>query len=182
MADYPTLYCEHSRGHEWPSWASEVIWDFFVGLAPILPGADPEEDNDGILGSSVTFTLDIPVDFEGIPRKVAPILYGPNTFQPIFTAPSLILNNGMPVGDEFVLGEQVQYEIAPINLLGLDLPADFTFTVVVYVEGGGDPTPCGKDWIGLQQVTIEDTGNLTVEEPLELEPFMAIPFFFDCPE
>ena len=88
----------------------------------------------------------------------------------------------MPVGEEFVFGEQVQYEVSPINLAGLDLPADFTFTVVVYVEGGGDPTPCGKDWIGLQQVRIEDTGSFVLTEPLELEPFVAIPFFFDCPD
>ena len=182
MNDYPTLYCEHSGGHEWPSWANPIIWDFFMGLEGINPGDDPEEGNDGGELSSVTFTLDIPADFEGVPRKLAPILYGPNTFQPIFVAPSLILNNGMPVGEEFVFGEEVQYEVSPINLAGLDLPADFTFTVVVYVEGGGDPTPCGKDWIGLQQVRIEDTGSFVLTEPLELEPFLAIPFFFDCPE
>ena len=46
---------------------------------------------------------------------------------------------GAPIGDEFILGEQVEYVISPINLAGLDLPDDFTFTVVVYVEGG-DPT------------------------------------------
>ena len=97
-------------------------------------------------------------------------------------APSLILNNGAPIGDEFILGEQVEYVISPINLAGLDLPDDYTFTVVVYVEGGGDPTPCGKDWIGLGPVTIEDTGDLVIDEPLRLEPFWAIPFFFDCPE
>ena len=182
MEDYPTYYCEHSGGHEWPSWANPIIWDFFMGLGPINPGDDPEEGNDGGLVSSATFTLDIPADFEGVPRKLAPILYGPNTFQPIFVAPSLILNNGTPVGEEFVFGEQVQYEVSPINLAGLDLPADFTFTVVVYVEGGGDPTPCGKDWIGLQQVRIEDTGDLILTEPMELEPFLAIPFFFDCPD
>ena len=182
MDDYPTLYCEHSGGHEWPSWANPIIWEFFMGLEGINPGDDPEEGNDGGELSSVTFTLDIPADFEGVPRKLAPILYGPNTFQPIFVAPSLILNNGMPVGEEFVFGEEVQYEVSPINLAGLDLPADFTFTVVVYVEGGGDPTPCGKDWIGLQQVRIEDTGSFVLTEPLELEPFLAIPFFFDCPE
>ena len=182
MDDYPTYYCEHSGGHEWPAWANPIIWDFFMGLEGITPGDDPEEGNDGGQVSSVTFTLDIPADFDGNPRKLAPILYGPNTFQPIFVAPSLILNNGVEVGDEFVLGEEVQYEVSPINLAGLDLPADFTFTVVVYVEGGGDPTPCGKDWIGLQQVRIEDTGDLVLDEPLLLEPFMAIPFFFDCPE
>ena len=182
MEDYPTLYCEHSRGHEWPDWANTVIWDFFTGLEPIVPGDDPEEGNDGLQASSVTFTLEIPEDFEGTPIKIAPILYGPNIFQPIFVAPSLILNNGMAIGNEFVLGEQVEYEISPINLAGLDLPADFTFTVVVYVEGGGDPTPCGKDWIALGPVTIEDSGNLVIEEPLVLEPFLAIPFFFDCPE
>ena len=182
MEDYPTLYCEHSRGHEWPQWANPVIWDFFMGLDPIVPGDDPEEGNDGAQASSVKFTIDIPEDFEGVPLKIAPILYGPNIFQPIFVAPSLILNNGMEIGDEFVLGEEVEYEISPINLAGLELPADYTFTVVVYVEGGGDPTPCGKDWIGLAPVTIEDTGNLVVEETMRLEPFWAIPFFFDCPE
>ncbi|MBT6180119.1 MAG: hypothetical protein HOI23_22950, partial [Deltaproteobacteria bacterium] len=182
MQDYPTLYCEHSRGHEWPQWANPVIWDFFMGLDPIVPGDDPEEGNDGAQASSVKFVLDIPEDFEGVPLKVAPILYGPNIFQPIFVAPSLILNNGLEIGDEFVLGDQVEYEISPISLAGLDLPADYTFTVVVYVEGGGDPTPCGKDWIGLSPVTIEDDGDLVIDEPMRLEPFMAIPFFFDCPE
>ena len=97
-------------------------------------------------------------------------------------APTLILNNGAPIGEEFVFGEQVEYTLSPINLAGLDLPRNYTFTVVVYVEGGGDPTPCGKDWIGLQQVRIEEPGDLFVEEPMTLEPFLAIPFFFDCPE
>jgi polyhydroxybutyrate depolymerase len=182
MEDYPTLYCEHNGGHEWPSWANPIIWDFFKSLDPIVPGDDPEEGNDGVQASSVKFTIEIPEDFEGVPLKLAPILYGPNTFQPIFVAPSLILNNGAPIGEEFVLGEQVEYEISPINLAGLDLPANFTFTVVVYVEGGGDPTPCGKDWIGLTQARIEGTGDLIIDEPMRLEPFLAIPFFFDCPE
>ena len=182
MEDYPTLYCEHSGGHEWPSWSNPIIWDFFMGLDPIIPGDDPEEGNDGVQAASVTFTLDIPPDFVGSPLKLAPILYGANTFQPIFVAPTLILNNGTPIGDEFIFGEQVEYTVSPINLAGLDLPRNYTFTVVVYVEGGGDPTPCGKDWIGLQQVRIEEPGDLVIEEPMTLEPFLAIPFFFDCPE
>ena len=68
--------------------------------------------------SSVKFTIDIPEDFEGVPLKLAPILYGPNTFQLIFAAPSLILNNGHPL-ETTVLGEQFN-EISPINLAGLD--------------------------------------------------------------
>ena len=39
-----------------------------MGLGPINPGDDPEEGNDGGLVSSATFTLDIPADFEGVPR------------------------------------------------------------------------------------------------------------------
>ena len=35
MEDYPTLYCEHSGGHEWPQWASPVIWDFFTNFLTI---------------------------------------------------------------------------------------------------------------------------------------------------
>jgi hypothetical protein len=93
-------------------------------------------------------------------------LYPYNTTPPISTAPSYILNSDVPLG-EYKFGEVTEYNNIEINVLGLDY-GDYTLTVTIYVEGGSYPIPTnGKDYQGLQNITI-DSNAIVTETPFEI--------------
>jgi hypothetical protein len=103
----------------------------------------------------------------GTPSKLALALYPYNTTPPISTAPSYILNSDVPLG-EYKFGEVTEYNNIEINVLGLDY-GDYTLTVTIYVEGGSYPIPTnGKDYQGLQNITI-DSNAIVTETPFEIE-------------
>lgn len=78
-----------------------------------------------------------------------------------------ILSADVPIGD-YTFGEVTEYNNVGINLLGLDYD-DYALTVTVYVEGGNYPIPTnGKDYQGLQNITI-DSDTIVVDTPFELE-------------
>ena len=166
---FPVEYCEHEGGHEWPDFASEAIWDFFKSLPPAAPSDKPGHGNVDELGKgTISFSVHYPDDFVGTPVKMVLALYPYNTVPPISTAPSFVLALDVPLGD-YQLGEITEYNDVEISLLGLDY-GDYTLTVVVYVEGSSYPMPTnGKDYQGLQNVTISST-SITVETPFELAP------------
>ena len=165
---FPVQYCEHNGGHEWPDFASTAMWSFFKGL-PFAAPSDKTGDGDvDSLGKgSVSFKIHYPLDFVGTPSKLALALYPYNTTPPISTAPSYILNSNVPLG-EYKFGEVTEYNNIEINVLGLDY-GDYTLTVSIYVEGGSYPIPTnGKDYQGLQNITI-DSNTIVTETPFELE-------------
>ena len=103
----------------------------------------------------------------GTPEKLALALYPYDTIPPISVAPSYILNRAVPLGD-YNFGEVTEYNNIEINLLAVDY-GDYTLIVVVYVEGVNYPIPTnGKDYQGLQNITIDSTLTV-VEPPFELE-------------
>ncbi len=165
---FPVQYCEHDGGHEWPDFASSAIWAFFKSL-PLAAPAEKTGDGDvGDLGKgTISFKIRYPADFVGTPDKLALALYPYNTTPPISTAPSLILNPDVPLGD-YTFGEVTEYSNVAIDMLGLDY-GSYTMTVNIYVEGGSYPIPTnGKDYLGLQNITI-DSNTFIVETPFELE-------------
>ena len=166
---FPVQYCEHGGGHEWPpDFASNAIWTFFKNL-PLAAPSDKTGDGDvDSLGKgSVSFKIHYPLDFVGTPSKLALALYPYNTAPPISTAPSFILNSDVPLG-EYKFGEVTEYNNIEINVLGLDY-GDYTLTVSIYVEGGSYPIPTnGKDYQGLQNITI-DSNAIVTETPFEIE-------------
>jgi len=165
---FPVEYCEHDGGHEWPDFASEAIWTFFTSLPPAVPSKKTGSGNVEDLGKgTITFAIAFPADFQGTPEILALALYPSNTTPPISTAPSFILNPDAPIG-EVVKGEVTEYNDIETDLLGLDF-GDYTLTVTVYVEGGSYPMPThGKDYQGLQNITI-DSSTLVVDTPFELD-------------
>ena len=167
-ASFPVQYCEHDGGHEWPDFASEAIWGFFEMLPPAYPSSQPGSGNvEGLGKGEISFKIDYPSDFAGTPEKLALALYPYDTVPPISVAPSFILNSDVPLGD-VIKGEVTDYNNIEISLLGLDF-GDYTLTVTVYVEGGSYPMPThGKDYQGLQNMTIA-SDTIEVETPFELE-------------
>ncbi len=168
-AQFPVEYCEHEGGHEWPDFASEAIWNFFKSLPPSAPSDKPGRgDVDNLGKGTISFSVHYPADFVGTPVKMVLALYPYNTTPPISTAPSFVLALDVPLGD-YQLGEITEYNDVEISLLGLDY-GDYTLTVVVYVEGSSYPMPTnGKDYQGLQNITISSNA-ITVETPIELAP------------
>ncbi len=166
---FPVQYCEHEGGHEWPDCASAAIWNFFKSLPPSAPSDKPGRGDVDELGKgTISFSVNYPADFAGTPVKMVLALYPYNTTPPIATAPSFILSVDVPLG-EYQFGEITEYDNVEISLLGLDY-GDYTLTVVVYVEGSTYPMPTdGKDYQGLQNVTI-NSNTITVETPFELAP------------
>jgi hypothetical protein len=162
-------YCEHEGGHEWPDIASEAIWIFFNSLTPSAPSETPGTGDVENLGKgSISFSVHYPADFVGTPEKMVLALYPYNTTPPISTAPSFVLSVDVPLG-EYQLGDITEYNDVEISLLGLDF-GDYALTVVIYVEGSSYPMPTnGKDYQGLQNVTI-NSNTLVVDTPIELAP------------
>ena len=165
---FPVQYCEHEGGHEWPDFASDAIWNFFKNLPVAMPSDKTGKGNVENLGVGIiSFKIHYPSDFVGTPEKLALALYLPDTTPPIYVAPSYVLNHDVPVGNTQP-GEITEYSDIEIILLGVEY-GDYTLTVVVYVEGGNYPIPTtGKDYQGLQNITI-DSDTLIVETPFELE-------------
>ncbi len=167
--DYPVQYCEHSGGHEWADFAGDAIWNFFEGLPPAVPSDETGSgDIDDIGKAEISFKIQYPSDFAGTPEKLALALYPHDVELPLSVAPSFILNSDVPLG-EIVKGEVTEYNNVEINLSDVDY-GDYMLTVTVYVEGGNYPIPTnGKDYQGLQIITVESS-TIIVEAPLEIEP------------
>jgi poly(3-hydroxybutyrate) depolymerase len=167
-SQFPVQYCEHNGGHEWPDFASTAMWAFFKSLpfaAPSDKTGDGDVDNLG--KGTVSFKIHYPANFVGTPSKLALALYPYNTTPPISTAPSFILNSDVPIG-AYTFGEVTEYNNVEISVLGLDY-GDYTLTVSIYVEGGSYPIPTnGKDYQGLQNITI-DSNAIVTDTPFELE-------------
>lgn len=166
--DFPVQFCEHEGGHEWPDFASGAMWTFFKSIPPAVPSDETGEgDVDSLAKGLISFKIHYPSDFVGTPDKLAVTLYPPDTTQPIYTAPSYLLNADIPLGNvEF--GEVVEYNDIETNMLGVD-NGDYTLQVMVWPEGSNYPMPTkNQDYIGLQNITI-DSNIIIVEEPFELE-------------
>ena len=167
-ADFPVQYCEHDGAHEWPDFASDAIWNFFSLLPASVPSNETGSGNIEDFGKGeMNFKIHYPSDFVGTPDKLALALYPYDTVPPISVAPSFILNSNVPLGG-VEKGEVTDYDNIEISILGLDF-GDYTLTVTIYVEGGSYPMPThGKDYQGLQQITI-DSDTIVVETPFDLE-------------
>jgi len=166
--DFPVQYCEHDGGHEWPGFAGAAIKNFFSRLPDAEPSRQGGTGNaDGYAQGEISFKIQYPADFVGTPYKLALSLYPYDTTQPLYVAPSYILNPDVPLG-EYRPGEISEYNNIAINLLGVDY-GDYALSVVVYVDGSNYPIPTtGTDYTGLQNITLDDT-VIVVEQPFELE-------------
>jgi len=165
---FPVQYCEHSGGHEWADFEGDAIWEFFKNLPEVAPSSETGSGDVENLGKGlISFKINYPSDFEGTPEKLALVLYPYDTTPPISVAPSYILSADVPLGN-VEKGKVTEYNSVEINILGLDYD-DYTLMVAVYVEGGNYPIPTnGKDYQGLQNITI-DGDTIIVETPFELE-------------
>ena len=166
--DFPVQYCEHNGGHEWPTFASDAIWNFFKNLPESAPSDEPGDGNVENLGAGIAnFKIHYPSDFEGEPEILSLALYPYDTTPPIYVAPSYALNFNFSPG-EYQFGEVTEYNNVEINMSGVDY-GDYTIIVVVYVVGSSYPIPTtGVDYQGLQNITI-NSDTITVDTPFELE-------------
>jgi hypothetical protein len=166
--DFPVQYCEHEGGHEWPDFASDAMWTFFKSLPLAAPSDETGTGSlDETAKGTISFKIHYPEDFAGTPYKMALSLRPPNVSPPFTTAPSAALSSDIPFGD-YTFGEITEYNNVEISLLGIDY-GDYTLTVTIYVEGSSYPIPTpGKDYQGLQQITIDGT-TIVVEGTVELD-------------
>ena len=165
---YEVRYCEHTGGHDWPAFAGQAIWDFFVSLPLAKPsrftglGKRPEN-----VAGTVSFKIHFPADFAGTPEKLAVSLYPSGSRLPLSGSPSSILNMDVPLGD-YTFGEVTEYNGVTANLSGVDY-GDYAMAVNIYVKGGSYPIPAsGKDYMGLQDITI-NSKTIRITTPFELE-------------
>jgi len=166
--NFPVQYCEHTGGHEWPSFATESIWEFFKSLPEVAQSDEKGEGEVENLGKgTANFKIHYPLDFVGVPEKMALALYPSGTTPPVYVSPSFALNVNMPVG-EVTLGEVTEYTNVETNMSCVEY-GDYALTVVVYVEGSNYPIPTtGVDYQGFQEITI-NSDTITVDTPFELE-------------
>ena len=202
--DYPVVWCRHEEGslddfsgHRWGSFTSEAVWQFFSTLSDLSPGPDepPGGGNEAVFVESdttVTFTVKFPDDFETPVSGALTMYEGDFINCPGFAIPSSFLNlEWLPAGAQ--PGSTVTYENVPIRYVkGVAqkplpdelFPADWSFQVSVYVEGGGsfNPTP-GLDMKKLISVYIPDKVTpLVIEETIELEIFDGVYYKYEGEE
>lgn len=95
-------------------------------------------------------------------------LYPPGTEQPLLKSPSYFLNYKTDLV-EYGKGEVFSYSVE-VNLTGVPLPGDYTFSIVVYMAGGNYPIPTsGLDYVSLTEIHIDTDGLIVIDEPVELE-------------
>jgi poly(3-hydroxybutyrate) depolymerase len=164
---FPVQYCEHTGGHDWPAFAGQAIWDFFLSLPSAQPsrfpgfGKDPQET-----AGTVSFKIHFPVDFAGTPEKLAVSLYPAGSSLPLSGGPSYILNMDVPLG-AFTPGDVTAYKNVAVSLSGVDY-GDYAMAVNIYMQGGSYPIPTsGMDYMGLQDITISSS-TIVVRTPFEL--------------
>jgi polyhydroxybutyrate depolymerase len=183
-AEFPVSWCAHDepkegrsgQAHDWPSFASETIWDFFKSLTPLAP-SDVSPDRDASPGDGAVtarFTMHFPADFSGTPDKAAASFYEAGSTQPLMAAPLKLLNMEFDVGD-WAPGASVDYEI-PFDMADVE-PGDYTFAVVVYMVGATYPIPLPEfDYLGLAEITVVGSEEEFIfDEPIELELMAAPP-------
>ena len=114
------------------------------------------------------FSIRFPDDF-GTPEGFMAIsLYPPGTKQPLLMSPSYFLNLKTDLV-EYGSGGVFSYSVEG-DLTGVLLPGDYTFSIVLYMEGGNYPIPTsGLDYVSLTEIYIDTDGLIVIDEPVELE-------------
>jgi predicted esterase len=178
--DYPVYWCPHEYedpnhshpGHAWPPFAGEAIWSFFKTLPLVDPSlASPTKSGECTSAETtmMQFSIRFPADFGTPAGFMAMSLYDQLWMeQPLLTSPDYILNFEAELV-EYGSGEVFSYSIDG-NLTGVPLPGDYTFSVVIYMEGGNYPIPTsGLDYVGLTEIHIDTDGQIIIDDPIELE-------------
>jgi predicted esterase len=183
---YPVQWCLHSEeagefGHDWASFASEAIWEFFSSLPNAEPTNEPPAgggNSDIQFDTTVTFTLEYPPDIieiddecDGGPKieEGALSFYAAGAEQPLGGGPITIINPSFDPGDVGP-GSVQDYELF-IRYGSETFPGTYAFSVVIYVCDGGNPIPFpDKDYIVLRDVDVVDANTpIVIDEPLVLE-------------
>jgi hypothetical protein len=177
---YPVYWCPHeyedpSRrgpGHAWPPFAGEAIWNFFKNLPLVDPSlASPTKSGECRTTETTTmqFSISFPDDFGTPAGFMAVTLYDElGMEQPLLEQPDYILSFGAELL-EYGSGEVFSYSVEG-DITGVPLPGDYTFSVVVYMEGGNYPIPTsGVDYVGLIEIYIDTDGLIVIDEPIALE-------------
>jgi hypothetical protein len=175
---YPVQWCLHEEGtgadaHDWPSFASESIWQFFSALPLVTPTPAPPSgggnDNLGaLLDTTFSFTAYYP---EGIGEitEGAISIYPAGTQQPAGGGPQSIINRSFDPGNAGP-GSTISYEL-PIKYVTETFPGTYAFSVVIYVADGGNPIPLpDKDYIVFHDVDVIDRNTpVIIDELLTME-------------
>ncbi len=177
---YPTLWCEHTQGHDWPDFASATAWAFFSGL----PAAEPTIEAPAGGGSeratppqdtTLTFRLQVPAEINR-PLNGAASLF-PRSFadEPFCTAPEVFLNNTFSVDGLLTPGEVTEEITIPITYFAFNeipFPSEWALQITIYVEGGSRPIPVeGVDQKVVTPLTVSDrTTPVIIPDVLVLEP------------
>jgi hypothetical protein len=114
------------------------------------------------------FSIHFPDDFGTPEGFMAMVLYPPATEQPLLTQPPYILNFEAELV-EYGSGEVFSYSIEG-NITGVPRPGEYTFSIIVYMDGGNYPIPTsGLDYVGLTEIHIDTDGQIIIDDPIELE-------------
>jgi polyhydroxybutyrate depolymerase len=178
--DYPVYWCPHEYedpsdqypGHAWPPFAGETIWGFFKNLPLVDPSLAAPTKSGECASKETTmmqFSIRFPDDFGTPAGFMAMTLYDQlGMEQPLLTQPDYILNFEAELL-EYGSGKVFSYSVEG-NITGVPLPGDYTFSVIVYMEGGNYPIPTSDlDYVGLTEIHIDTDGQIIIDDPIALE-------------
>ena len=183
-SDFPMLWCLHpgegAANHNWPSFASANMWDFFSNLPEVTPSTDepPGGGNDRVaqeVPNTLNVTLEFPLGIGNV-NTITVSLYGEGWNPSIFAAPIFFMNQDVDF-DPVVPGSQQQFVIPvamPPDLPPIyGYPQNYVLDINVYVDGGSFPIPTsGIDHITYTDITLVDsTTPIVIPAPLLVEPY-----------
>ncbi len=176
---YPVEWCLHQEGegldsHDWPSFASVAIWDFFSRLSSEPPGNRAPPAGGGnvrvadLVDTTISFTLRYPAGI-GQVTQGAIGLYPAGSQQPLSGGPTSILSLSFDPG-AVGPGSEMHYEV-PVKYANQTVfPGTYSVAILIYVANGGNPIPyVGKDHIVLADVNVIDRNTpVVIDTPLLL--------------
>ena len=176
----PVEWCLHQEGsgldsHNWPSFASAALWQFFSSLSSESPGStDPPAGggNDkvaNLIDTTMSFTLQFPAGIHQVTQGAIG-LYPAGAHQPLGGGPDQILSLSFDPG-AVGPGDEMHY-VVPIKWGDQTVfPGTYAIAIVMYVVDGGNPIPAVlKDHIVLFDVDVTDRNTpVVIDTPLLLQ-------------
>ncbi len=180
-SDYPVLWCEHTQGHDWPTFGSEAAWDFLSGLDEVAPTPDFPDGGGSVRATPpsdafLTFQIEVPAGMNRPVRGVATLRPLSWIDTPTCSAPDIVLGffavDGVLVPGQ--VSEPIRMPVTYLDFSGtLQFPSEVALSLTVYVEGGSTsviPTPGVDHDVSTLLSLVSKETDVVVSDVLTLLP------------
>lgn len=179
---YPVLWCEHTEGHDWPTFAGTTAWAFLSDLPDAAPGPAAPPGGGAAVATPpsdalLTFQIAAPAGMNRPLAGAASLRQLDYIDNPTCSVPDVFLNTRFSVDGRVVPGQVSEPITIPVTYFsfsgGVSFPSDWALAITIYVEGGGSgtiPSP-GIDHDVIVPVSlIAQNSDVIISDTLTIEP------------